>query len=42
MAENKKNPYATNKGGKISAPGNVAADDPKVSKITGNDLRTGK
>lgn len=34
-----KNPYATNKGGKIQAPTNPAAGDPKVTKTVGNDLR---
>ena len=40
MAE-KKNAYATNKGGKIDAP-NKQKDEPKVSKINGKDLRSGK
>ena len=34
--------YATNKGGKIAAPKNVAAGDPKATKAKGDDLRVGK
>lgn len=34
--------YATNKGGKITAPKNVAAGDPKATRTTGGDLRVGK
>lgn len=34
-----KNPYATNRGGKISAPTNVGAGDPKASVKRGDDLR---
>ena len=37
-----KTPYATNKGGKIQAPTNPAAGDPKVNKVVGNDLRVKK
>ena len=37
-----KNPYATNKGGKIQAPTNPAAADPKVNKVVGNELRVKK
>lgn len=34
--------YATNKGGKISAPRPVAKGDPKVTKTRGDDLRAGR
>lgn len=34
--------YATNKGGKIAAPKNVASGDPKATKTAGSDLRVGK
>ena len=34
-----KNPYATNRGGKISAPANVSLGDPKASVKRGDDLR---
>ncbi len=43
--KNKKNPYATNSIGKISAPGKPAAGDPRAVKTTakGNeDLRCRK
>lgn len=40
MAE-KRNPYATNQGGKIEAP-HKPKDEPKGTKKTGNDLRIGK
>ena len=32
-------PYATNKGGKISAPKNTGAVEPRATKTVGNDLR---
>ena len=39
----KKNPYATNAIGKISAPGNPAAGDPRAVKLTAKeDLRCRK
>ena len=34
-----KNPYATNKGGKIVAPHPVSAGDPKATRTLGDDLR---
>ncbi len=34
-----KNPYATNKGGKIEAPTPVGTGDPKATKTVGDDLR---
>ena len=34
-----KNPYATNKGGKISAPKNTCEGEPRATKTVGNDLR---
>ncbi len=34
-----KNPYATNKGGKIDAPATVAKGDPQASVTRGDDLR---
>ena len=40
MAE-KRNPYATNQGGKIEAP-HKPKDEPKGVRKTGNDLRIGK
>lgn len=41
MKENKqtKNPYATNRGGKINAPTSVGAGDPKATVKRGDDLR---
>ena len=39
------NPYATNRGGKIEAPKNPAADDPKATRIESGkngDLRQKK
>ena len=33
------NPYATNKGGKIHAPHNPAASDPRATVTKGDDLR---
>ena len=39
---NRKNPYATNKGGKIEAPSPVSTGDPKATKTCGDDLRTRK
>jgi hypothetical protein len=42
MKENKYSDYATNKGGKITAPKNPAKSDPKVQRTVGNDLRTKK
>ncbi len=35
----KKNPYATNKGGKIHAPVSVGAEDPRSTVTRGDDLR---
>ena len=32
-------PYATNKGGKISAPKNTCEGEPRATKTVGNDLR---
>ena len=32
-------PYATNKGGKISAPKNTAEGEPRATKTVGDDLR---
>ena len=37
-----KNPYATNRGGKIAAPSEVAKGDPRATVTKGDDLRTGK
>ena len=34
-----KNPYDTNRGGKISAPTSVGAGDPTASVKRGDDLR---
>lgn len=34
-----KNPYATNKGGKINAPTPVGTGDPKATRTHGDDLR---
>ena len=42
MKEKNYSDYATNKGGKITAPRNPAKGDPKVTKTKGNDLRTNK
>ena len=42
MKEKKYSVYATNKGGKITAPNNPAKGDPKVTKTVGNDLRNKK
>ena len=36
------NPYANNQGGKIQAPHNVTANDPKANTKNGNDLRAKK
>lgn len=38
MKNKKYSDYATNKGGKISAP-RTTKDEPKVTKTKGNDLR---
>lgn len=38
----KKNPYATNKGGHIKAPGGIQKDSPKATVVKGNDLRAKK
>ena len=41
----KKNPYATNKGGYIKAPSKPSAGDPRATKTVaghGKDLRSGK
>ena len=38
-SDKKGNPYATNKGGYIKSPGNPSTGDPKVTRISGNDLR---
>ena len=35
----KKNPYATNRGGKIEAPHAPAANDPRATVKKGDDLR---
>jgi hypothetical protein len=32
-------PYATNKGGKISAPRNTSEGEPRATKTVGDDLR---
>lgn len=32
-------PYATNKGGKITAPKNTGKDEPRSTKTAGKDLR---
>ena len=37
-----KNPYATNRGGLIAAPAEVAAGDPRSVGRKGEDLRMGK
>ncbi|MBQ9735774.1 MAG: hypothetical protein IJV96_03205 [Clostridia bacterium] len=37
-----KNPYATNRGGKIEAPSQVGKGDPRATVTKGDDLRTGK
>ena len=37
-----RNPYATNRGGKINAPHEVAKDDPRATVTKGDDLRIGK
>jgi len=42
MKEKKYSDYATNKGGKITAPRNPSKGDPKVTRTEGNDLRTKK
>jgi hypothetical protein len=42
MNKEKKSNYATNKGGRILAPNNVAAGEPRATKTTGDDLRIGK
>jgi hypothetical protein len=36
---NRKNPYATNRGGRIEAPTRPAANDPKATVKRGDDLR---
>ena len=36
----RKNPYATNKGGKIESPTPVGTGDPKATKTVGDDLRS--
>ncbi len=33
-------PYATNKGGKISAPRNICEGEPRATKTVGDDLRS--
>ena len=44
MKENKitKNPYATNRGGKIASPHNLTKGEPRATVTKGEDLRTGK
>ena len=42
MEDKRKNPYATNKGGRIVAPSAPASGDPAATSVKGNDLRTGK
>ena len=39
MKKERQSTYATNKGGKIAAPKNIAAGDPRVTKTVGDDLR---
>ena len=39
MNKEKFSPYATNKGGKITAPRNTAEDSPRATKTVGDDLR---
>ena len=39
MKNNNYSVYATNKGGKISAPKNTGAGEPRATKTVGNDLR---
>lgn len=34
-----KNPYATNRGGKVNAPHNPSAGDPRATVTKGDDLR---
>lgn len=38
--QDKKNPYATQKGGQIKPVNNVGASDPQVIAERGGDLRT--
>ncbi len=42
MKKERQSTYATNKGGRIIAPNNVAAGEPRATKTVGNDLRVGK
>ena len=42
MKNKEYSPYATNKGGKISAPKNVSQGDPRATKTVGDDLRVGR
>ena len=41
MKKQTTNPYQTNKGGQILAPKKVS-DEPRASRITGDDLRSKK
>ena len=39
MNKEKHSPYATNKGGKITSPKNLAEGEPRACKTVGDDLR---
>lgn len=40
MNKEKYSPYATNKGGKITAPKNTAEGEPRATRTVGDDLRS--
>lgn len=39
MKKENYSPYATNKGGKITAPKNTAEGEPRATRTVGDDLR---
>ncbi|MBR2650223.1 MAG: hypothetical protein IKD45_01030 [Clostridia bacterium] len=41
MKNNKFSPYATNKGGKITAP-RASENEPRATKLSGDDMRSRK
>ncbi len=40
MKKERQSTYATNKGGRICAPNNITAGEPRVTKTVGDDLRS--
>lgn len=42
MKKERQSTYATNKAGKITAPNNVSAGEPRATRTVGEDLRAGK